>query len=103
VHHLADPDSSPARRRAESRRVRGAGDSIAVAWDRERTAPTAFVWRGRRWRVERIDRTWVVETGWWNDELRVDRYYSRVVAQGRIFDLCFDRSLKRWSIDRIVS
>ena len=77
-----------------------AAASIAVSWDRERKTLTAFVWRDRRWRIERIERTWVVETGWWNDELRVNRSYSRVVAEGHWFDLCFDRIRRRGSVDK---
>lgn len=102
MHRAHDPDEPPGRRRTSADR-RQRATSIAVSWDRERKSPTAFVWRGRRWRIERIESTWVVETGWWSNELRVNRCYSRVVAEGRLFDLCFDRSRRSWFVDKVVS
>lgn len=103
MHDHANAEPPPARHRSDADRTQNAATSIVVSWDREHKVLTAFVWRRRRWRIERIERTWIVETGWWNDDLRVDRYYNRVVSEGRLFDLCFDRTQKRWFIDKIVS
>jgi len=81
----------------------GEATPISVTWDPERRSPTAFVWRRRRWRVERIERSWVTETGWWSDELHVSRRHDRVVAEGRVFDLYFDRVARAWFLERVVA
>jgi hypothetical protein len=61
------------------------------------------MWHDRRWHIERIEKTWIVETGWWNDDLYVSRCYRRVVAEDRLFDLCFDRRRKCWFVDRVLN
>jgi len=74
--------------------------TIAVVWDRRQRRPVTFVWRGRRYRVERVLRTWVTQTGWWDERLRTDRRYYRVRAEGRLFDLGFDRLTRRWFLEK---
>ena len=74
--------------------------TIPVVWDRRQRRPVSFFWRHRRYRVERVLRTWVIQTGWWDERLRTDRRYFRVRADGRLFDLCFDRRARRWSLER---
>jgi hypothetical protein len=44
------------------------------------TDPAAFLWRTRRWRIDRVLQTWSIDTGWWRDELHVNRSYLRVVS-----------------------
>jgi len=75
---------------------------IAVAWRPAARAPRAFTWRARRWRVERVLQRWSIDTGWWNDAVRVDWRYLRVVAEGRVFDLFFDRRERRWFLERAL-
>jgi hypothetical protein len=75
---------------------------ITVVWRPLARAPRAFLWRGRRWRVERVLQRWSIDTGWWSDEARVDRRYLRVVAEGRVFDLYLDRTLRRWILERAL-
>jgi hypothetical protein len=75
---------------------------VTVALDPVTRALVAFTWRRRRRLIDRIERTWVVETGWWSDELRVSRRFSRVVAEGRVFDLCYDRLARTWTLHRVV-
>jgi hypothetical protein len=75
---------------------------IAVAWRSYTRAPAAFVWRKRRWRVDRILQRWSIDTGWWSDELHIDRRYLRVVAEGRVFDLFYDRRQRRWFLARAL-
>ena len=77
-------------------------EPVAVVWD-ERRRPAAFVWRGRRHRIDRVVERWIVETGWWNDATHVSRSYSRVEAGGRLFDLCYDRLAKTWSLERALN
>jgi hypothetical protein len=81
---------------------RGSSVPITVSWHPLTRAPRAFTWRARRWRVERVLQRWSIDTGWWNDEIRVDRRYLRVVAEGRVFDLCFDRRERRWYLARAL-
>jgi hypothetical protein len=66
------------------------------------TDPAAFLWRKRRWRIDRVLQRWSIDTGWWRDELYVNRRYLRVVAQGRIFDLFYDRRQRRWFLERAL-
>ncbi len=73
---------------------------VAVTWDERQRRPVAFVWRRRRYRVERVLETWVLETGWWKDEGHVSRSYWRVRAEGRVVDLRYDRITRVWAIER---
>jgi hypothetical protein len=77
--------------------------AIEVAWSSARRAPVSFVWRRRRWRIERVVDTWVVQTGWWSDTERTDRVFRRVRADGRVFDLCHDRIAKAWFLHKVVA
>ena len=58
----------------------GAATPIAVSWDERQRRPVTFVWRRRRYRVERVLETWVLETGWWKGDGHVSRSYWRVRA-----------------------
>jgi hypothetical protein len=65
-------------------------------------APAAFLWHTRRWRIDRVLQRWSIDTGWWSDELHVDRRFFLVVAQGRVFDLFYDRRQRRWFLERAL-
>lgn len=80
-----------------------AGEQIAVTWDRLLRRPAAFVWRRRRYRVERVVQRWVIETGWWDERIAVRRHYWRVRAGGRLFDLCLDRRAGVWHMERCLT
>lgn len=98
-----DPDGRP---EARDRRRRGAlADPIVVTWDERLRRPSVFVWRRRRYRIERVLENWVLETGWWKDdgEGRVSRSYWRVQADGRVVDLRYDRLGKSWALERVLS
>ncbi len=82
--------------------AQGLPTPITVVWRPLARAPKAFVWRERRWRVERVLQRWSIDTGWWSDEVRVDRRYLRVVAEGRVFDLYLDRARRRWFLERAL-
>jgi Family of unknown function (DUF6504) len=81
----------------------GAAAPIAVRWDERQRRPVTFVWRRRRYRVERVLEAWVLETGWWKDAGRVSRSYWRVRAEGRVFDLRYDRLAKAWALERVLN
>jgi len=81
----------------------GAAVPIAVTWDERQRLPVAFAWRRRRYRVERVLETWIVETGWWKDGGRVSSSHWRVRAAGRVFDLRYDRIAKAWALERALN
>jgi hypothetical protein len=81
----------------------GAAAPIAVAWDEHQRRPVTFVWRRRRYRVERVLETWVLETGWWKDDGHVSRSYWRVRADGHVFDLRYDRLAKAWALEQVLN
>jgi hypothetical protein len=78
----------------------GRAAPIAVSWDERQRRPVTFVWRRRRYRVERVLETWVLETGWWKEGGHVSRSYWRVRAGGRVVDLRYDRLNKSWALER---
>jgi len=81
----------------------GAAAPITVSWDEWQRRPVTFVWRRRRYRIERVLETWVLETGWWKDDGHVSRSYWRVCAEGRVFDLRYDRLSKAWALERVLN
>jgi hypothetical protein len=81
----------------------GRAAPIAVSWDERQRRPVTFVWRRRRYRVERVLETWVVETGWWKDDGHISRSYWRVRAGGRVVDLRYDRLGRAWALERVLS
>ena len=89
-----------ARARAGRPGPNGEAVPVAVTWDERARRPVAFVWRRRRYQVERVLETWVLETGWWKDEGHVSRSYWRVRAGGRVVDLRYDRLSKAWALER---
>jgi hypothetical protein len=71
---------------------------VAVIWSESQRRPVAFVWRRQRYKVERVLETWVIETGWWRNDGRVNHSYWRVRAGGRVFDLRYDRDARTWTL-----
>jgi len=101
--HVAE---QAARHRSAAERAaqrRSADAVIAVVWDPRLRRPASFVWRRRRFRVERVVRTWVITSGWWSEETQVSRHYWRLRAEGRLFDLSFDRIAKVWRLERVLN
>ena len=84
---------------------RGAAERpvIAVVWHRRQRRPVAFVWRRRRFSIRRVLNVWVIHTGWWDTNLEVHRVYWRVRAEGRDFELSFDRIARRWHMERVLN
>ena len=91
-----------ARARAGRPGPNGEAVPVAVSWDERARRPVAFVWRRRRYRVERVLETWILETGWWKDDGHVSRHYWRVRAGGRVVDLRYDRLGKAWALEREI-
>ena len=95
--------SGAARARADRPGPSGEAVPVAVTWNKLQRRPVAFVWRRRKYRVERVLETWVLETGWWKDDGHVSRSYWRVRAEGRVVDLRYDRLAKAWAIEREIA
>ena len=95
--------SGAARARAGRPGLNGEATPIAVSWDERQRRPVTFVWRRRRYRIERVLETWVVETGWWKDDGHVSRSYWRVRADGHVFDLRYDRLTKAWALEQALN
>ena len=95
--------SPAARARAGRPGTDGQVIPVTVSWDERLRRPSAFVWRRRRYPVERVLETWVVETGWWKDDGHVSCWYWRVRAGGRVVDLRYDRLGKAWALERVLS
>ncbi len=81
----------------------GRAAPIVVSWDERQRRPVTFVWRRRRYRIERVLETWVIETGWWKDDGHVSRSYWRVRAEGCVFDLRYDRLTKAWALEQALN
>jgi len=81
----------------------GVATPVAVIWDERQRRPVTFIWRRRRYRIERVLETWVLETGWWKDDGLVSRSYWRVRADGRVFDLRYDRLTRAWALERALN
>jgi hypothetical protein len=101
----AEPGGGAAGRRSHAGRPgpNGAAAPIAVSWDERQRRPVTFVWRRRRYRIERVLETWVLETGWWKDDGHVSRSYWRVRADGHVFDLRYDRLAKAWALEQVLN
>ena len=99
----AERRSGAARARAGRPGPNGEAVPVAVSWDERARRPVAFIWRRRRYQVERVLETWVIETGWWRDEGHVSRSYWRVRAGGRVVDLRYDRLARSWALERELS
>ncbi len=84
-------------------KARPAGAATAASRDQLQRRPVTFLWRRRRYRIERVLETWVLETGWWKDDGHVSRSYWRVRADGRVFDLRYDRLAKAWALERVLN
>ncbi|HZL65353.1 MAG TPA: DUF6504 family protein [Thermoleophilia bacterium] len=94
----------PSGRARESRPgPNGQAVPVAVVWDERQRRPVTFVWRRRRYQIERVLDTWVVETGWWKDDGHISRSYWRVRAGGRVVDLRYDRIGKAWALEKVLS
>ncbi len=76
---------------------------VTVRWNERQRRPVSFVWRRRHYRVERVLETWVLETGWWKDDGHVSRLYWRVRAEGRVFDLRYDRLSRSWALEQALN
>jgi hypothetical protein len=81
----------------------GSAMPITATWDEWQRRPATFVWRRRRYRIERVIETWVIETGWWKESGRVSRSCWRVRAGGRVFDLRYDHTTRAWALERALN
>lgn len=65
--------------------------------------PSAFAWRGARYRIVETLSTWRLRDRWWETpgEGASDRTYYRVRCAGeQFFDLYYDAASDVWMLDR---
>lgn len=53
--------------------------------------PRSFVWRGRRYPVDRLIKYWREAGQAWDSDIARDHEFYRVEAKGGVYDLCRDR------------
>ncbi len=75
---------------------------LEVEWDGERGRPLAFVYKGKRHRVDTVVMQWAVERGWWDRSRCVSHRCFRVLARGGVWDLAYDRERKVWLLICVV-
>ena len=97
----APSSTSPGRDRTPADKSRGV--PIAVTWSESQRLPVAFTWRRRHYRIERIFEAWIIETGWWKENGHLSHSCWRVRAEGRVFDLRYDRLTKAWALERALN
>lgn len=85
---LRRPDGSYATKHAE--------EHVEVAWDAEAQRPLSFARDGHTYAIEAIAQIWVAEKGWWDARRRICRRFWRVIAEGGVYDLVYDRELGEW-------
>ncbi len=77
-------------------------EPIEVRWDKAAKRPRAFRWRGRRYKIDAIIRTWVVEMGWWNPDTEVSKVFLRVTSGGGVYDILYDKRESRWYLGGVA-
>jgi hypothetical protein len=90
--------SAPASGLGGKRRER----DIEVAWDGSRRAPASFTFDDRRYQVDALVQSWMIERAWWDPRRRLSRRCFRVLARGGLYDLAYDRIEDRWLLTGIV-
>jgi hypothetical protein len=75
---------------------------IEVTWDGSRGAPRFFALEGRGYPIAAVVQSWTIERSWWDPRRSVSRRCFRVLAQGGLYDLAYDRTTDRWLLVGIV-
>ncbi|MFZ5918367.1 MAG: DUF6504 family protein [Chloroflexota bacterium] len=63
--------------------------------------PQAFIWHGRRYQVQRVERAWTVSRQ--RLRCRVERRCFRVHTREGIFDLYQDLLANTWHLERVLA
>lgn len=71
-------------------------EAIEMAQRRFAYLPRVFLWRGRRYEVESVERCWEVRSG----RRRPARRFFRVQAAGGVFELYRDLEAGTWHLRR---
>jgi hypothetical protein len=89
--------------------ARRVDEPVQVALRRGGAAPAAFLWKGRRYTVERIEACWKEVGPWWDGE--GERTFFRVTArhsspdrraESGLYELRFDHASTRWWLYEII-
>lgn len=89
-------------RREGSASPRHLDEDVDVEWDADRRCPRAFIRSGRRYSIDAVVQAWVTERAWWDPRSRISTRHWRVLSQGGIYDLVFDRMARRWRLVGIL-
>ncbi|MBN1953818.1 MAG: hypothetical protein JW900_02100 [Anaerolineae bacterium] len=76
------------------RRQKKSGDAVQMRRRRHGYFPHIFVWRGREYRVQAVERCWTVSRRRWGNQ--VAGHYFRVRCQEGTFDLFQDARAGTW-------
>ncbi len=64
--------------------------------------PVRFGWRGRTYRLQRVQQRWQVDSDWWSAEGRVWRDYMAVVTlEGLFCVIYYDYLDECWHMSRV--
>jgi hypothetical protein len=76
-------------------------ESVSVEWDAHRQCPLSFTRSDRRYIVDAVIQVWATERRWWDPRRHVSRRFFRVLSQGGVYDLAFDRARGGWLLTGI--
>jgi len=69
-------------------------EAISVELNGERSAITAFSWRGERYLVQSVDAIWTEPRRWPRGE--GERTWFQVTARGLVYELYLDHQTRGW-------
>ena len=77
------------------------GTEIAVVVDGQ-GQPTLFDWQGRRYRLQRIQQRWQIDSDWWRETGRVWRTYLAVTTENGLFCVIYyDMLAQTWYLEKL--
>lgn len=76
------------------------GEPIQMETDSE-GRPVRFRWRGRLYRLQRVQQRWQVDSDWWSAEGRIWRdYWAVTTFEGLLCVIYYDHLTAAWRIAR---
>ena len=77
------------------------GTEITVVVD-ERGQPAVFDWQGRRYRLQRVQQRWQIDSDWWSETGRVWRTYLAVTTENGLFCVIYyDMLAQVWYLEKL--
>lgn len=73
---------------------------IQVTMDKSSIMPSSFVWRGKAYRVLKVQEYWRLIDAWWDGV--GEKTFFRVECQNcSVFEIMFDHQKKKWLLARV--